>query len=135
MGMTLRKLEAHSWIILCRMKDACRGKINICSTSYVTQTLKNPNTYTYQTLLKCCYCVFSFPCLITLQDKGHISVRKPTWTIYFASGWSTFSFSTFLCSRWKYDLKLVILFRIDFESSEYFSPSSWRTLLLSSRFL
>jgi hypothetical protein len=36
--MTLGKLEIHSWIILCGMKDACHGEINICSASYVTHT-------------------------------------------------------------------------------------------------
>jgi len=35
----------------------------------------------------------------------------------------------------KNDLKLFILLRIDFESCVYFSPSYWRALLLSSRFL
>jgi len=48
---------------------------NICSTSYVTK--KNPNTYAYQTFLMCCYCVFSFPFIIILQDKKHMFVRKP----------------------------------------------------------
>jgi len=91
--------DIYAWIILCRMKDACGGKINICSTSYVTQTYKNPNTYAYQTFLKCCYCVFSFPCFIILQDKTICFYANQPDPYISSADDPVFFFSTLLCSR------------------------------------
>jgi hypothetical protein len=64
MGMTLRKLEihVHSWIILRRVKGECRGMINICSKSYVTQILKKIQI-NILTRLSSSVVIVSFPCL------------------------------------------------------------------------
>jgi len=133
--MTLRNFEILSWIILCRMKDACRGKINICSACYVTQ--KKKIQIHMLTGLSSSVVIVSFPSLASSPCKiKSIFLYANQLDLYISSADDPlFFFSTLLCSQWKYDLKHFILFRIDLEFSEYFSSSSWRALPLSSRCL
>jgi hypothetical protein len=84
------------------MKGECRVKINVCSKSYVTQSLKNPNTYACQTFLM--YCV-SFPSLPSSPCKiKSIWLYANQLGLYISSADDPlFFFSTLLCYRWKND--------------------------------